>query len=190
MEVAEEILMPSRGDSLAAAELLMQHVHLFSETTVDGPVLDLACGDGHNGVFLARMNLSVICCDVSRDALRRATMLADKHGVNIEVMKADLEREDVNPLREEHYRGIIVFRYLHRPLMPCVRKSLQGGGILIYETFTIEQVKYGKPRNPNFLLRPGELRTWFSDWDIIHYFEGIKENPQRAVAQLVCRKPI
>jgi hypothetical protein len=61
--------------------------------------------------------------------------------------------------------------------------------LLIYETFTVEQRKFGKPRNPDFLLNPGELLKLFKDWEVIHFFEGIKENPRRAVAQLVCRKP-
>jgi hypothetical protein len=95
----------------------------------------------------------------------------------------------MNPLPEDFYKGILVFRYLHRPLIPCINKALIKGGILIYETFTIEQPKFGKPHNPEFLLNPGELLEWFKDWEIIHHFEGIKEDPKRAVAQIVCRKP-
>ncbi len=59
----------------------------------------------------------------------------------------------------------------------------------MYETFTVEQPRFGKPRNPDFLLNPGELLQLFKDWELIHSFEGIKENPRRAVAQLLCRKP-
>ncbi len=46
------------------------------------------------------------------------------------------------------------------------------------------------PHNPDFLLKPGELSGWFKDWQVIHYFEGLLENPQRAMAQIVCRKPL
>jgi hypothetical protein len=69
-----------------------------------------------------------------------------------------------------------------------MKKALKKGGILIYETFTVEQPKFGKPHNPNFLLILGELGEWFEGWEIIHYFEGIKDNPKRSVAQIVCRK--
>ena len=100
----------------------------------------------------------------------------------------DLEEGEENPLPEETYTGIMVFRYLHRPLMPNIKKALQGGGILLYETFTVDQPRFGRPHNPDFLLKPGELLSWFGDWDIIHHFEGIKEKPKRAIAQLVCRK--
>ena len=100
------------------------------------------------------------------------------------------DRKGVNPLYQDLFCGIIVFRYLHRPLIPCIRKALIGGGILIYETFTIEQARFGKPRNPDFLLEPGELKGWFKDWDLIYYSEGIEQDPDRAVARIVCRKPL
>jgi len=95
----------------------------------------------------------------------------------------------VNPLPSDAYGAILVFRYLHRPLLECIRKALKNGGLLIYETFTVDQLKFGKPRNPDFLLNSGELLQTFGDWEVIHYFEGIRENPTRAVAQMICRKP-
>ena len=100
----------------------------------------------------------------------------------------DLEQEGVNPLPDDRYGGVLVFHYLHRPLIPCIKKALKPGGILIYETFTIAQQQFGKPHNPAFLLRPSELYEWFNTWKVLHYFEGIKERPPRAVAQIVCRK--
>ncbi len=100
----------------------------------------------------------------------------------------DLET-NANPLRQEYFPGILVFRYLHRPLMPHIREGVRREGSLIYETFTTEQPRYGKPRNPAYLLEPGELTGWFADWEILHSFEGLLEDPRRAVAQIVCRKP-
>jgi len=173
---------------LRPAQLLLDHLNLVTDATLPGPILDLACGDGHNGILLARKNLEVICCDKSLEALDRARRLAAQHGVTVEFWQVDLEREGINPLPEEFYGGILVFRYLHRPLIPSMKRALKEGGIIIYETFTAEQPKFGKPHNPDFLLRPGELREWFEDWKIIHYFEGIQDNPERAVAQIVCRK--
>jgi hypothetical protein len=101
----------------------------------------------------------------------------------------DLEQEGDNPLPMDTYGGILVFRYLHRPLIPCIKKSLRVGGLLVYETFTVAQTRFGKPRNPDFLLNPGELLEMFEDWEVVYCFEGVKEDPTRAVAQLVCRKP-
>ena len=174
---------------MEVAELLGAHLDLFLEAAARGPVLDLACGDGHNGVFLAERGMEVICCDVSPEALERARELSGRRGVTVSLWEVDLERPGINPLGEDVYGAILVFRYLHRPLFPCIRKALRPGGLLVYETFTVEQTRLGRPRNPDHLLRPGELQQAFADWEIEHAFEGLKENPLRAVAQLVCRKP-
>ena len=181
--------MPSSTTPLRPAQLLLDHWSLFDRERPDSPILDLACGDGHNGVFLAGKGFSVCCWDVSSDALSRARELAADHGVEITFRQVDLEKEGDNPLPEEAFEGIMVFRYLHRPLIDCIKKALKEGGILIYETFTVDQSKFGKPHNPDFLLKHDEMSKCFADWDILHHFEGIMSSPERAVAQIVCRKP-
>ena len=55
--------------------------------------------------------------------------------------------------------------------------------------FTTEQKQFGRPKNPNYLLRDNELLENFDGWEIIDYFQGVKRNPQRAIASLVARKP-
>jgi tellurite methyltransferase len=155
----------------------------------DGPVLDLASGDGRNGLFLAAKGIPVILADRSDEALREAKEAADGVQGKVTLWKVDLERPDENPLEEEEYSAILVFRYLHRPLMPCIRKALRTSGFLVYHTYTVDQTRFGKPHNPEFLLKPGELMNWFKDWHVLHHFEGIQENPPRAIAEIVCRKP-
>jgi len=186
---AQGLSVHSHSETIEVAEFLVAYLDLLLEEALRGPVLDLACGEGHNGVFLAERGLDVTCCDISRDALERAGELAGGRGVTVSLWEVDLERPGINPLREDAYGAILVFRYLHRPLFPCIRKALRPGGLLVYETFTVEQAAFGRPRNPDHLLHPGELRQAFADWKIVHSFEGVKENPLRAVAQLVCRKP-
>jgi len=168
--------------------LLVRFSSLLQDENLEGPVLDLACGRGENGLFLASLGLAVILADRSVEALEAALGQAEERGLAVRFWEVDLESGE-NPLDEEHYRAILVFRYLHRPLIPCIRKGIREGGILIYETFTVEQPKYGHPYNPDYLLQPRELADWFEDWEIIHYFEGLMEAPRRAVAQIVCRKP-
>ena len=175
-------------DIIKSADLLKEHVALIEKKAPLGPVLDLACGDGHNGVFLATKGFEVVLCDRNGEALERAAALAESAKVNAKPWLVDLEREGINPLPEHAYGVILVFRYLHRPLVPCIRKALKKGGYLFYETFTIEQPRFGRPHNPDFLLKPGELKGWFGDWEIIHEFEGVKKDPERAIAQIVCRK--
>lgn len=171
------------------ASLLIEYADFIQRQAPPGPILDLACGDGRNGIVLAKKGLSVILCDTSVASLARARVRAAKNGVALSFWQVDLEKPGLNPLAEDAYAAALVFRYLHRPLIPCLRKSLQKNGILVYETFTWEQRRYGKPHNPDYLLKTGELKDWFADWEIIYYFEGIKPAPERAVAQLVCRKP-
>jgi SAM-dependent methyltransferase len=167
--------------------LLMDHVDLFNG--MNGPVLDLACGDGHNGVFLASRGCRVVLADVSEKALAEARTLAEEQGAKVSLWQIDLEKGEENPLQNDDYGAILVFRYLHRPLMPGIKKALKKNGIIIYETFTVDQAQFGKPKNPDFLLRHGELLKWFEGWEVIYQFEGILQNPERAIAQIICIKP-
>ena len=161
---------------------------LFMEDKMEGPVLDLACGRGQNGLYLAELGLPVILADRSPEALKEAQKSAEGKNLEVSFLEVDLEGGE-NPLRKEFYRGILVFRYLHRPLIPFIRDGILKGGILIYETFTLDQTKYGAPHHPDHLLRSGELFEWFKDWQMFHFFEGLLDNPPRAMAQIVCRKP-
>ena len=170
-------------------DLLLEHLDLFRRGNMRGPVLDLACGNGRNGVFLAAMGLEVVLADVSGKRLAQAGALARSKGVAPRIRQVDLEQEGSNPLASETYGAVLVFRYLHRPLIPCIRKALVEGGILLYETFTVDQPQFGKPKNPDHLLKPGELLEWFKQWQVIHYFEGIVGDPKRSIARIVCRKP-
>lgn len=173
---------------MAPDPLLVRFSSLLEDDNLDGPVLDLACGNGENGLYLAGRNLSIVLADRSPEALEAARRSAKERRLRVTFWQVDLETgEDL--LEKELYRAILVFHYLHRPLIPSIRRAIRPGGILIYETFTGEQPKYGRPRNPDYLLRPGELAGWFEDWQTIHHFEGLLECPQRAVAQIVCRKP-
>lgn len=182
--------MNGPAHTLEPARLLIEHSPHFFDPKLPDPILDLACGNGSNGIFMAGKGLPVICCDRSPEALEHARKLATHHGVTINLWQVDLEQEGINSLREDFYGGILVFRYLHRPLIPCIKKAIKEKGLIVYETYTVEQPRFGKPHRPDFLLNPGELKAWFEDWDVIYHFEGIEDAPQRATAQLVARKPV
>lgn len=179
----------SGSRELRPARLLEQYASFFAPESLPGPILDLAGGDCHNGLFLAGRNLPVVCADFSSEALKKGARQAADAKLAVDFWQVDLEQPGINPLLDNHYGAILVFRYLHRPLIPCIKKALRPQGLLVYETYTVDQPRFGKPRNPDFLLKPGELRGWFEDWEIMHYFEGIETDPERAVAQIVCRKP-
>ena len=178
--MAQQILQP--------ASLLTEYWPLFQKAARLGPVIDLACGRGHNGIFLAGKGIPVILIDRSEKRLEQARQLARRTGGEIDIRRIDLEQTGVNPLKGLAPGGILVFRYLHRPLIPAIRKCIQPEGILMYETFTRDQQRFGRPGNPDHLLEPQELNRWFRDWQILHYFEGFKRDPSRSVAQVVCCK--
>jgi SAM-dependent methyltransferase len=118
-------------------------------------VLDLACGSGrHARLFLARGH-PVTAVDID------VTGLADLEGrAGVELLRADLENAPW-PLEGRRFAGVVVANYLWRPLLPRIVASVapldQGGGALIYETFAAGNERFGKPGNPDFLLRDGEL---------------------------------
>ena len=168
--------------------LLLNHLDLFTPVLGLHPVLDLACGDGHNGIVLAKKGFPVVFADRSEEALAQVKRRLEAGGITAELWHTDLERDD-DPLSGRTFASVLVFRYLHRPLIPAIRKALMPRGLLIYETFTSAQAEFGKPKNPDHLLNPGELLSWFRDWEVIHAFEGVVGEPPKAIAQLVCRRP-
>jgi tellurite methyltransferase len=181
---------PPAAAKLRPAPLLMKYHAVLRDEFLTGPVLDIACGAGHNGLYLASWGASVRLVDRDETRLAAVRSLADQLGLCVDVDRLDLESGEQPVLPPLTYGTVIVFRYLHRPLIPSIKETIRPGGILMYETYTVEQCRYGRPRNPAFLLEPGELRGWFDNWEMLHAFEGELQRPLRVVAQLVCRKPI
>jgi SAM-dependent methyltransferase len=121
---------------------------------VGAHVLDLACGYGRHARFFAARGALVLAVD--RDAAALATLAATP---GIDIRQADLEGEPW-PFRGQCFDAILVSHYLHRPLFPDLRAALRPDGTLLYETFAQGNEAYGRPSNPDFLLRNGELLAW------------------------------
>ena len=170
--------------------LLSEYLPALRDVSALGPIVDLACGSGRNGLFLARMGLPVVFADHSQEALDTVARQLHAEGVSGETWQVDLEVGSGDPLAGRCFAAALVFRYLHRPLMPHLIASILPGGLVVYETFTLRNTQYGRPHNPDFLLRPGELTELFTGWTTHHSFEGHLPDPDREVAQIVCRKPI
>ena len=124
-----------------------------------------------------------------KTALHLRAGWAREAGVEADFDGLDIEREGQTVLQARTYSMVLVFRYLHRPLIPAIKQAIKPGGLMVYETYTVGQRKFGKPRSADFLLEPGELKSWFGDWDILHAYEGEMCHPRRAIAQIICRKP-
>jgi SAM-dependent methyltransferase len=147
--------------------------------TAGGRVLDVACGSGRHTRWLAGRGFRVTCID--RDAAAIAPLAAIARTV-----VADIEGEPW-PLRGENFDGLVVTNYLW-PLWPALRASLADGGALIYETFALGNEVLGRPSNPDFLLRPGELLEACAGLHVVAFEDGTLSDPPRRVQRIVARR--
>lgn len=147
-----------------------------------GTVLDVAAGGGRHAWLFASRGHPVLAVD--RDVAR---LLADPHA-RIEVLAADLERAPW-PLPGRTFAAVVVVDYLWRPLLPTLVASVAPGGLLLYETFAVGHERFGRPRNPDFLLRPGELLAAVAGrLEVLEHAEGEVGEPPVAIRQAVCAR--
>lgn len=175
------------GAERAPASWLLSHADALREAARRGPFLDLACGAGRNALAAARLGARVVGVDRSREQLGCLRAAAAAAALPVLAVQADLERGLALPVREGAFAAVLVFRYLHRPLAPAIAAALRPGGLLLYETFTIHQRKISEhPRNPAFLLDPGELPALFPALRRRAYEERLVDDPApAAVARLL-----
>lgn len=146
-------------------------------------VLDLAAGSGRHTRYLTGRGHRVVAVDVDVSCLSGFEGRDD-----VEIIEADLERGDW-PFSGRRFEGIVVVNYLHRPLLPILAESLLQDGVLIYDTFAEGNERYGRPRNPAFLLREGELLEAFSGHlEVVAYEHGLVEAPKRSIRQRICAR--
>lgn len=152
----------------------------------DGRVLDVACGNGRNAIAMAQSGLRVRAIDRSADAIAALSAEAGKRGLPIDAAVIDLETDPPPGLDEARYDAVLVFNYLHRPLIPAIRAAVKPGGRLFYETFTSRQAERGRPRNPAFLLKEGELRELMAPFIVLRAREGDIDG--RFIASIVAER--
>ncbi|MEY8879546.1 MAG: class I SAM-dependent methyltransferase [Leptothrix sp. (in: b-proteobacteria)] len=153
--------------------------------------LDLACGAGRHTRWLGEAGLRV--CAVDRDPVALATLAdlqrqADPAATGrIDVLAADLENAPW-PLAGCSFDVVLVTNYLWRPLLPQIVASVAPGGWLIYETFAHGQEQLGRPRNPDFLLQPGELlEAVRGRLQVVAFEDGQLAEPPRCVQRIAAR---
>ena len=100
-------------------------------------------------------------------------------------IRADIENGPW-PLAGETFDGIVVTNYLHRPLFEVLKRSLKDNGVLIYETFMVGNERFGRPSNPAFLLRAGELLEAFAGLELLGFEQGDVTSPKPATIQRLC----
>jgi tellurite methyltransferase len=175
-----------RKDTDSATERESVPNPLLVETARDlrpGRVLDLACGTGRNALWLAERGWSVTAVDGSATAIEILRSHAGRLGVTVDAQVSDFENAGF-AVTLARYDLITMCYYLQRNLIEQCQHGLVPGGVMIAIALLMEP---GKERSI-FRLRPGELRGYFADWELLHYREGA-DAWQHKVVELVARRP-
>lgn len=163
-----------------ASSWVMRWSHLIPQ---HGKVLDLACGHGRHMKWLSQQGFA--CLGIDRD--EQALLSAQAFG---EVMQADVENQ-AWPLENQTFQGVVVTNYLWRSRWLDLISTVAESGVLIYETFADGNATVGKPSNPDFLLKPGELLSLCKGLRVIAYEDGFAQGPERFIQRIVAvREPV
>ncbi len=176
---------------------LQTNTKITPENKVNHRALDIACGAGRDSVYLAMQGWEVHSVDYQSGSLEKTNLLAKRYGVEVNTYQIDLElsagnlkekkslQEKVSPnslLSNTDWKNdlispldnifgefklILVVRYLHRPLLHSIKQKIAPGGFVLYQTFMRGCEKFGRPKNPRFLLEENELAEIFNDFEII-----------------------
>ena len=152
----------------SASSWLVQHAGRLPR---DGRALDVASGRGRHALWLAEHGLTTLAVDRDAEAIRELNEVARERHLPLRAEVRDLEG-GTTPFLSDTFDVIVVVHYLHRPLFPALIEALAPGGVLVYETFTRAQAARGKPTNPDFLLKPGELLDLVRPLEILASREG------------------
>lgn len=140
--------------------------------------LDLACGAGRHSKYLASHGFEVHAVD--------RQVPVESLGLGVFFEQLDLELPDAQnnwPLPTEAFDVIVVTNYLHRPTFSHLHRCLKPGGVLIYETFMDGNAQFGSPKNPDFLLRAGELLELTKPMQVLAFEQGMRVEPSMAMIQ-------
>lgn len=128
-------------------------------------VLDIGCGGGRDAIFMAKQKMNVIAIDHEAKVLKRAKSLAALSGAQVKFKCCDIKKQDCLPAQE--FDVISVVRFLNRDMFSYIINALKPNGVIIFETFVSGVEKIGTPKNPQFILKEGELAEVFADFNII-----------------------
>lgn len=168
----------SHGDAGEASEWLQRWAHLLGGRRT---ALDVAAGSGRHVRFLASLGLAVCAVDRDEAAAREWPPGTEAHVADIE--------SGPWPFAGRRFDVVVVTRYLWRPLLAPIVAAVAPNGLLIYETFAVGQEQIGRPANPDFLLRPGELLAASAGLRTIAYEDVRLESPARCVQRIAAVRP-
>lgn len=156
---------------------LKENIHLLPKNKA----LDLAMGEGRNGVYLATQGFDVLGLDISPTGLNKANQLAEHHNIKIKTQVVDLESYQ---LKKNFYDVILCTYYMQRDLFKQIKDSLKPGGMVVIETYNTDYLQYARfPKK--YLLEHNELLEIFKEFKIIRYqaYDDGKEAYSSIIAQ-------
>jgi len=160
------------SQAMTPSRFLLEHIHRLPK----GRVLDVACGKGRHALYLANLGFDVEAIDRDAEALFHLASTAKQRNLaSLTVQTVDLERatDDRPEFPPNRYDAIVVCFYLHRPLFPWLVDALKPNGVLLYETFTIDNYRrHRHPRRWEFCLAHNELLRLTSALQVLSYDEG------------------
>lgn len=155
----------------------------------EGRALDLACGAGRNALALAERGLRVLAVDLSREGLLLTRQRAWEGGLPVQPVLADLSRFALRPSCVD---VVVNTHFLLRETFPLIRRALRPGGILVFETYHVDEIEVvGGDIRRAYVLERGELRRAFRGFDVLLHEEGVfrRDGGRRGLARFVARKP-
>lgn len=166
IEKWNRIYSGSGPDLSLPASVLTENDFLLPQT---GRALDLASGLGGNAIYLAQRGLAVTALDQSSVAIDKLNTYATMHHLNIDARQ---QKIDSMIFTESGYDVIVVSRFLDRALSDAIIGALSPGGLLFYQTYTLNKLAGQGPSNPDYLLIENELLKMFSPLTVVFYREN------------------
>jgi tellurite methyltransferase len=145
--------------------------------------LDIACGEGRNSIFLAEHGFATTGLDISDTALEKAEQQARNKGLSIDFLRIDLDGYQIS----KQYDLILNFNFLLRELIPVEVGALAAGGVLLFDTI-LESPQLLESRNPDYLLRQGELERIFGAFEGEILFSEESSAGEMPTARLLFQK--
>jgi tellurite methyltransferase len=158
---------------------LTDNIHILPK----GKALDVAMGEGRNGVYLATQGFDVTGLDISEKGLEKAHTLATKNNVTIQTKVVDLESIQFEP---HSWDLIICTYYMDRGLYKKFLDALKPGGMLLIETYNIDYLKYRR-FNAKWALNTNELLDLFKGMRILRYQDY--DDAREAYSSIIAQKP-
>ena len=189
----------SRGEhaTLEPSRLLVRAAEIFAaraggESPGSRRALDIECGAGRHAIFLAERGFVVTAVDSSCVGVQMTRERGRERGFRLDARVADLKGGEFR-IAPDSYDLVCDFYYLQRDLFPSIRDGVRHGGMFVASIHMTDDDPEVRPMNPDFLLRPAELREEFRGWEILRYEETAGHDSNagehtRRSAELIARK--